>query len=324
METQDLNSMSHSVPVVSVAITTYNSEKWLPRALDSVLAQRTSFPIEIVIGDDGSQDATIRVAASYRDQGGTTIRILQRPENVGIQRNYYETFGLCQGKYIAWLDADDYWTDPEKLETQVQVMESDPTINLCGHFVREVTPDGTVVQEKYPSRPPGRYGLEDVLRGLFMSTPSIMFRSGIQRDLPQWYFDLAPMTDKPIYLLAALSGGIVLIDRVMADYVLTPGSANTSKGELFWYQTDVRFYEYMESILPAQWLRLARSIKGKQYEAVAYCLRKQGEFTASRVAALKAFCSPSLLDNIGSKSKALLAAVVREAQWRLRSGKTAN
>ena len=310
-------------PMVSVAMTTYNSATWMSRALDSVLAQQTSFPVEIVIGDDCSQDATIGIARSYRERFPDVVSILKRPKNVGIQHNYYETFERCQGKYIAWLDADDYWTDPDKLAIQVQAMEADPSINLSGHFVRQVTSDGQVIQESYPSRSPGRYGLEAVVQGLFMSTPSIVFRNGIQRDLPEWYFDMAPMTDKPIYMLAAISGNIVLLDRVMADYVLTPGSANTSKGELFWYETDVKFYEYMESILPSKWHRLARSIKGSRYEAIAYLLRKQGNFVASRKAAIKAFRSPFVFDNLGSKAKSLLASVVRETQWRLRGGKAA-
>jgi glycosyltransferase involved in cell wall biosynthesis len=315
MYNPELTADQVRTPLVSVAITTYNSARWLPRALESVLEQQAEFLIEIVIGDDCSQDDTVSIAKSYREKY-SGITILDRSKNVGIQRNYYETFEACKGKYIAWLDADDYWTDPEKITVQVRAMEETPSIQLCGHFVREVTSDGTVICDRYPARSPGRYGLEDVVRGLFMSTPSIVFRNGIQRDLPAWYFDMAPMTDKPIYMLAACAGDIVLLDRVMADYVRTPGSANTSKGELFWYQTDVRFYEYMESILPQKWHRLARSVKGIRYEAIAYLLRKQGNFTDSRIAAVKAFWAPALMDNVGSKTKALIAAVVREVEWR--------
>ena len=103
-------------PVVSVAITAFNSAKLAPpRALDGVLmCNETKFPIEIVLGDDCSQDATIDVARSYRERHPGLIKILERPVNIGIQRNYYETFEHCSGKFIAWLDADDSWTDPEK------------------------------------------------------------------------------------------------------------------------------------------------------------------------------------------------------------------
>ena len=88
-------------PMVSVAITAYNSANWLPRALDSVLKQQIDFPIEIVIGDDCSQDETIRIAHSYSDRHPGMIKVLERSKNIGIQRNYYETFLHCQGKFIA-------------------------------------------------------------------------------------------------------------------------------------------------------------------------------------------------------------------------------
>ena len=304
-----------------MSITAFNSANWLPRALDSVLRQRTNFPIEIVIGDDCSQDATVSVAHSYRERHPDLIRVLERSENLGMSRNYYETFEQCRGKFIAWLDSDDYWTDPEKLAIQAETLESDPSICACCHFVREVTKDGDLRRDRSPSMPAGRYGLEEILRHNFVPSLSAMFRNGIHRQLPAWYFDLAPITDWPIWVLAALSGNIVLLDRVMADYMHTPGSAFSSKGALFANKIDAKFYEQVETILPSKWHKLARAQKGKRYDSIAYLLRKQGDFTASREAAFKAFCSPSLMDNCGGKTKALLASLIRETEWRLRGGR---
>jgi glycosyltransferase involved in cell wall biosynthesis len=321
MAAQEPGGDSSRTPLVSVAITAFNSADWLPRALESVLKQQTSFPIEIVIGDDCSQDATVSVAHSFRERHPDVIRVCERSKNVGMQRNYYETFEQCRGQFIAWLDADDYWTDPEKLAVQVNVLESDPTISVCGHFVRWVTSAGEVKRDRYPQIAAGRYGLAQISHHNFLPSPSVMFRNGIHRDLPAWYFDLAPTTDWPIWVLAALSGDIILLDRVMADYMMTPGSSFTSKGDLFWYKADARFYEHIEGILPPKWHRLARAEKGRRYESLAYALRKKGDFTASREAALKAFWAPRLIDRFGSKTMALLAAIIRETEWRLRGGK---
>jgi glycosyltransferase involved in cell wall biosynthesis len=307
-----------------VAITAYNSANWLPRALDSVLKQRTDFPIEIVIGDDCSQDATVTVAHSCQERHPDLIKVLERPANVGIQHNYYETFEQCRGKYIAWLDADDYWTDPDKLAIQVKALESNPTVNVCCHYVRWVAGDGEIKRKRYPSLPPGRYGIEKILRQNFVASPSAVFRNGIHRYLPPWYFDLAPITDWPIWVLAALSGDIVLLDRVMADYQNTPGSSYLGNGPMFWHKKDAEFYEKIESVLPYKWHRLARAEKGKRYESTAYLLRKQGDFTASREAAVKAFCAPYLIDRVGSKTKSLFAAVVREAEWRLKGAQSSS
>ncbi len=318
ISSQASEAVSGPTPLVSVSITAFNAEKLLPRAVDSVLRQRIDFPIEIVIADDCSKDSTLHIARNYQERNPGVVRVVERSRNLGIQRNTYETLNECRGKYIAWLDSDDYWTDPEKLTVQVQALEADPTISVCCHFVRWVTPEGEVTREKYPSIPAGRYGLEEVLRHNFVPTPSVIFRNGIQRSLPPWYFELESLSDWPIWVLAALEGDVLLLERVMADYVLAPGSSMTSRGELFWCRMDAEFYEKIESIVPARWHRLVRAEKGKRYESMAWLLRKQGEFRASRLAALKAFRSPTLLDNFGSKTKSLLAATLREAQWRLR------
>jgi glycosyltransferase involved in cell wall biosynthesis len=317
MAISELKSPDASSPLVSVSITTYNLANFLPMALDSALAQHTTFPIEIVIGDDCSRDATVSVARAYQARHPDVIRVLERSKNVGIQRNTYETIEQCRGKFIAWLDADDYWTDLQKLAIQVETLESDPSINVCGHFVRHVTSDGEVKRERYPSISAGRYGLEEILHHNFLATPSVMFRSGVHRQIPAWYYDLESLSDWPFWVLSALSGDIVLLDRVMADYRLSSGSSMMSRGALFWYRMDSEFYGKVESILPPKWHRLARAEKGKRYESMAYALRKQGNFTASRTAAFKAFCSPSPIDNFGTKTKALLASIVRETQWRL-------
>ena len=316
------NSAMRSSPLISVAMTSYNSEAVIARAIESALAQRTDFPFEIVISDDYSSDGTAAVAESYRVKYPDVVRVFARQQNVGTQRNYYDLFEQCKGKYIAWLDADDYWTDPEKLSLQAKVLEEDPSVVICGHFVRWVTREGEVVRERFPTVVPGRHGVIDILSRNFLSSTSVVFRNGLQRKLPAWYFDVSPLTDWPLYVIAALSGDIVLLDRSMADYTLSQTGALWSKGNLFWHRINADFYERVERELPAKFHRALRRNKGKEYEEIAYILRKEGSFQDSRKAAVKAFCSPALLDSLGSKSKSLLASLVREAEWRLGGAQT--
>jgi glycosyltransferase involved in cell wall biosynthesis len=205
-------------PLVSVAITAYKAEHTLPHAIESVLAQRITFPIEIIVSDDCSPDGVGSIARAYQQKYPEIVRLLERGRNVGMQLNYCETFAVCRGKYIAWLDGDDYWTDRDKLARQVKALEADPTISLCGHYVRWVIRGGSVSRQRYPDYPPGRYGVEDILRKNFLPSPSIVFRNGIQHNLPPWYFDIAPLADWPINILAALSGDILMLDEVMADW----------------------------------------------------------------------------------------------------------
>src|ERR1700733_5795387 len=170
------NSTASVNPLVSVAVTTYNLEKWLRRTIDSVLEQRTTFPIEIVIADDCSADATLSIAHSYRERYPDLIRVLERSKNVGVQRNTWETLEQCRGKYTAQLDGDDYWTDPEKLAIQVKTMESDSSISVYCHYVRMVTTGGEVTQRRLPSLAAGRYGLQEIIRQNIIFTNAAVFR----------------------------------------------------------------------------------------------------------------------------------------------------
>jgi glycosyltransferase involved in cell wall biosynthesis len=323
---QDQTAMMPETPVVSVVITSYNSEKWIGKAIQSVLDQQTTFPIEIVISDDCSKDGTVAVATSYQEEHPQIIRVLARTANVGTQRNYYDAFEQSRGTFIAWLDADDYWTDPMKLAIQVEAMQADPTIMVCGHYVRWVTrgDEAEVQRERVPPLlAPGRHGLKSILKSNFLPSPSVMFRSGLQRKLPQWYFDVPPLTDWPLYVVAACSGDILLIDRVMADYTLNETSAFWGAGSLFWYKMDAGFYDRVEEIIPREFHRLARFERSKRYQEIAYALRKSGDYVGSRRAAVTAFMAPAITDNLGGKTKTLLASLVRETQWRL-SGSNAN
>jgi glycosyltransferase involved in cell wall biosynthesis len=283
--------------------------------------QRVDFPIEIIIGDDCSHDDTVSIARSYQERHPDVVKVFERQKNVGIQRNYYETLSRCRGRHTAWLDADDYWTDPEKLSIQVGVLESDPHINVCCHYARWVSVGGEVKRARYPAISPGRYGLEEIVRHDFIPTASAVFRTGAHRNLPDWYFEIAPTTDWPVWVSSALTGDIVLLDRVMADYWLTPNSACWSKGDLYWYGMDVRFYERIESIIPARLHRSVRFEKGARYEAISYWVRKHGDFVASRKAAIQALRAPYFRDRIGSKTKNLLAALFREMEWRVKGAK---
>jgi glycosyltransferase involved in cell wall biosynthesis len=304
-------------PIVSVAMTSYNSASQLRRSFDSILAQIAKFPIEIVLGDDCSNDTTIEIARSYQQKYPRVVTILARPKNIGIQRNYYDTFENCHGKYIAWLDADDHWTDTKKLAIQVQALESDPSVSVCCHFVRRVTDKGDVVQDRYPRIPAGRYGVRQIIDHNFVPSPSIMFRNGLHRNLPPWYFELHNMSDWPLLILGALSGDILLLDEVMADYMLSSGSSFEAKGELFREKIVVRLLEHADSMLPREWHRAVHSNAGKHYETVAYLLRTQGEYSASRAAAWKAFSLPALRDNLASKTKALFTALIRETEYKI-------
>ncbi len=111
-------------PVVSVAVITYNMAEYLQQLLDSILVQNVTFPYEIIVDDDCSPDNTREILKKYQRLYPERIILSLRDKNVGGSRNMYGVLRKCRGKYIAILEGDDYWDDPNKLQYQYEFMEN--------------------------------------------------------------------------------------------------------------------------------------------------------------------------------------------------------
>ena len=125
-------------PLVSICCLTYNHAPFIKDCLDGFLAQKTSFPIEILIHDDASTDGTDVIIKEYAERNPNVIFPLFEKENqyskgfrgsMDIEFNY----SRARGKYIAYCEGDDYWTDPQKLQKQVDFLESHPEYVICSH-----------------------------------------------------------------------------------------------------------------------------------------------------------------------------------------------
>lgn len=124
-------------PLVSICVTTYNHSQYIAECLDSILRQKVSFEYEIVIGEDCSSDDTLVQCESYALKYSNIV-LLKGEHNIGLKENYKRTVHNCRGKYIAFLDGDDYWTDEYKLQKQVDILENDPSVGLCFTFSSRV------------------------------------------------------------------------------------------------------------------------------------------------------------------------------------------
>src|SRR6266478_2690508 len=120
---------------VSVLMTTYNQEAFIAQAIDSILMQEVGFDYEIIVGEDASSDRTREIVLEFQKRHPNQIRVLlrdpidaerDRAAGVGGKRGFVNGLQACQGKYIALLDGDDYWTDIHKLQKQVDFLESHP------------------------------------------------------------------------------------------------------------------------------------------------------------------------------------------------------
>lgn len=108
---------------VSVIVTTYNQEKYIKKTLDSIISQKTNFDFEILVGDDCSKDGTGKIVEEYGKRFPDRIVPIIRPKNLGAFNNNKDLYERAKGEYIALLEGDDYWTDDEKLQKQVEFLD---------------------------------------------------------------------------------------------------------------------------------------------------------------------------------------------------------
>lgn len=146
-------------PVVSVCVQTYNQIDYLPSCLDGILMQKTNFDLEILLGEDASSDGTRELCIEYAQKYPDKIRLFlhERENNIkvegnntGIFNSLYNFFS-AKGKYIAYCDGDDYWTDPDKLQKQVDFMDKNPEYVISYHKAIFVNREGKQINDEgYP------------------------------------------------------------------------------------------------------------------------------------------------------------------------------
>src|ERR1035437_1524868 len=205
-------------PLVSVCTITYNHEAYLRQAIESVLAQQTSFDFELVIGEDCSTDQTREIALEYQKAHPDVVRVLRNTARLGAMKNFEHTLAACRSKYVAFLDGDDFWTSPQKLQRQVDVLEAHRDISVVFHPVH-IVPEPEPGQARVFPRwvMPQRTSIRDVLRGIYMHTSSLMVRNPHFDRMPSWYHEMY-MSDWPLVVLCARHGDIYCIPEPMASY----------------------------------------------------------------------------------------------------------
>ncbi|OQY27194.1 MAG: hypothetical protein B6244_11310 [Candidatus Cloacimonetes bacterium 4572_55] len=240
---------------LSVCITTYNHESYIAQAIDSVLRQETDFDFEILIGEDDSKDQTREIVKAYKDRYPDKIRLfLHDRKNViyisGIATgrwNFTNNLKHAKGQYVALLDGDDYWTDPLKLQKQVDFLDAHPDFAISFHNVRCVWQDG--------SQPPftlcaknmkEEMTIHALLRQNTIPTAAVVYRSGLFREFPTWYFEILP-GDWPLHILNAEHGKIKYFDQVMSVYRLHQGGIWTSKKDSFIWKERLKLYMTINS-----------------------------------------------------------------------------
>jgi len=228
---------------VSVCMITYKHEAYIAQAIESVLMQETDFAVELVIGEDCSTDNTRAIVLEYARRHPDRIRPLLPERNQGMMPNFIATMQACRGQYIALCEGDDYWTDPHKLQKQVEFLEAHPECAMCFHDVSFVSHQNSVVSDSYP--PPGKkafYTLDDIVERCFIQTCSVLLRNGLLSEYLEWFADVTN-GDWPLFVMMARRGNIGFLDEVMASYRIHGHGVWSSQGTVDRLQRILPLYE---------------------------------------------------------------------------------
>ncbi len=233
-------------PAVTVAITTYNHERYIETAIRSALEQQTTFPVEILVADDVSKDNTREIIRRLDREFPGRLTLLMRETNLGLSANLQDCRARARGKYLAVLEGDDIWIDPLKLQKQHDALESHPDWTMCYASSRVFHDDHAKPPHIKPNPPPTRtLVVEDFLRENQVQTMSVaMYRQGIVKQTPPWHAKLR-IGDWALHILHADAGPIGFIPDVVTGYRVHAGGLWSGLDSFRQWEEMLRLFEYL-------------------------------------------------------------------------------
>lgn len=258
--------------LVSICCTTYNHEKYIKQALDSFLEQNVQFNYEICIHDDASTDSTPQILLEYQNKYPQKINLILQKENQtqkGIKKiSYVFNHTRARGKYIAFCEGDDYWTDCNKLQKQIEFMEKNNDFSMTFHSSKIVNTSGEKTGKLQPFPCDKEVSTDEIIYGGggICPTASITYRKECFNNPPQFYFD-SPVGDYPMQIILASKGKVFYFNKEMSAYrkVLSESASwsfinNSKEKKLLVYKglelmlkefNNYTNYQYMNAVLKA-------------------------------------------------------------------------
>jgi len=221
-----------NVPLLTVCLITYNHRKDIRQAIDSVLMQKVDFSWELIIADDFSTDGTREILLDYENLYPGIIKLILQEKNVGPHKNWMDLITFPKSKYIAYFEGDDYWTDPNKLQKQVDFLESNPDYGMvCTDYHKYYQRENRYKKNcfKVPKYK-DTVGFDDyILDRSTIGTATTIFRTAIINQ----YFNEIPANvrstwnvgDTPLWLYISLKHKIKVLPDVTAVYRILDSSA---------------------------------------------------------------------------------------------------
>lgn len=208
---------------VSICCTVYNHEKYLKRALDGFVNQKTSFDYEVIIHDDASTDSSAEIIHYYEQKYPNLIKPIYQKENQyskGVKINDQFIFPRVKGEYIAMCEGDDYWIDENKLQQQVEFLDKHPEYVACVHNTIKKDLWHGESKEMYCRESDCELTFEDVIPkgSACYQTSSLIYRRSVRNELPMYLTKSWGFGDYPLAIYLATVGKIWYINKTMSVY----------------------------------------------------------------------------------------------------------
>ena len=244
------NSVQSSI-VVSICVVTFNHVSFIKKCLDDILMQQTNFDYEILLGEDASTDGTREICIEYAKKYPSKIKLFlhHRENNISINGsptgrfNFLYNLYSAQGKYIALCEGDDYWTDPYKLQKQVDFLEANPNFNICFTNAYNLLQNNELKLKEIPDiSTNGVYTYDDLLEHYnFITTASVVVRKNFNT-IPQWIFKL-PVGDLGLYLLTCKTAKIKCLPDITTVYRIHNQGIWSSLSQIKQFEIYLLFYQ---------------------------------------------------------------------------------
>lgn len=210
--------MNYKPLLLSVACITYNHAPFIRECFEGFLMQKTDFEFEILVHDDASNDGTAEIIKEYEQKYPHLFKVVYQTENQyskGVKPIIKYLFPRARGKYIALCEGDDYWTDPYKLQKQVDFLEANEEYAICFHEVKILKNNQLI--DDYITREVNEIStIDELAQGNFMHTNTVVFRK-LEQNYPEWFFKLNA-GDYALHLYNSQFGKIKKIKETMSVY----------------------------------------------------------------------------------------------------------
>ena len=209
--------------MLSIYVATYNHEKYIARALDSILMQKTEYLYEVLVGEDCSTDGTRVILKEYEEKYPGRFQMFYREHNMYKEkiRNGEDLKRRCRGKYLIALEGDDFWTDEDKLQKQIEFLETHPEYLAVAHNCVVVDEYSQPNGEKYAECKDEEYTVRhlacEILPG---QLTTIMYRNFYREDILDASLcksDYVP-GDRCIFFTLVTCGKVYCMQEIMSAY----------------------------------------------------------------------------------------------------------